>query len=341
MRKEKFMRYLLVSFSLLLGLTTFLNAAKEQKIGYVDVKYVIENYRTAQDAKSAFEAEVNRFNRIADSLKTIYDNARRELEEQKLMLSDAAIRAKELEINQYKKRYDDYLVEVWGKGGKYEQKNRELMSPIVQRIKTVVTQIANKENFTMIFDVSETKIVYADVTLDITDKVLNELNREYTATMVTPTTSKIEKDLNVAIFPFFNENQTAQEEHTGEAIRASLFDLLRSVPKVRMVTSSDINNALLTRNIPLSSQVTDADAFSIGLMLQADYVILGSAAKTGNRINFTVRVLDPIKTQIAYQSDGSVARIEELKQELGKLIQQALRMMRPTEKTPDKKGEIK
>lgn len=335
------MRYLWVSFSLLFGLITFLNAAKEQKVGYVDVKYVIENYRTAQDAKSAFEAEVNRFNRIADSLKTVYDNARRELEEQKLMLSDAAIRAKELEINQYKKRYDDYLVEVWGKGGKYEQKNRELMSPIVQRIKTVVTQIANKENFTMIFDASETKIVYADVTLDITDKVLNELNKEYTATMVTSTTAKIEKDLNVAIFPFFNKNQTAQEEHIGEAIRSSLFDLLRSVPKVRMVTSNDINNALLSRNIPLSSQVSDADAFSIGLMLQADYVILGSAAKTGNRINFTVRVLDPLKTQIAYQGDGNVARIEELKQELGKLIQQALRMMRPTEKTPDKKGEIK
>jgi outer membrane protein len=326
------MKYFLIAFGLLVSLTGFLYGAKEQKIGYVDTKYIIENYRTAADAQSAFDAEIDRFNNIADSLKNLYEQARDDLEAQRLMLSEAAISAKQIEINQLKKNYDDYIAEVWGKGGKYELKNRELIAPIVQRIKSVITQIATKEGFTIILDAAETKIVYADANLDLTDIILNELNKEYTATIIPPPTVTPQKDLNIGVFPFFNENQAAQENHVGDAIRTAVFDLIRSAPKVRMLSNADINSALLTRNIQITDQINDMDAFSIGLMLQADYIVIGSCSQQGNKISYSVQVLEPLANQMIYEGSGEASRIEEIKQALGNQVQQAIKKISPAEK---------
>lgn len=327
------MKYFLITLSLLSALANVSYGAKEQKIGFADIKYIIENYRTAADAQRAFESEINRYKRIADSLKNIYEQARINLDAQKLMLSEQGFSARQIEVNQFKKRYDDYVVEVWGAGGKYDQKNRELIAPIVQRVKASVNKIAAKEGFSMVLDASETKIVYAETNLDLTDKILTELNKEYTATIVPSSTeTKPQKIINIAIFPFFNENQAAQEEHIGDAIRSAVFDLLRNAPQVRMIANSDINTTLLTRNIQLSNQISDADAFSVGLMLQADYIVIGSTSKQGNKISFNIRVLDPLKNQIIYQGTGDAPRIEEIKQALGNQIQQAVKIIRPSEK---------
>lgn len=326
------MKYFFTALCLTLSVTTVLFGAKEQKAGYVDVKYILENYRTAIDAQRAFESEINRYNQIADSLKNLYDQARASLDAQKLMLSDPGYTARQIEVNQLKKRYDEYVVDIWSRGGKYEQKNRELVAPVVQRIKTTVNKIASKEGFSIVFDASETKIVYAEANLDLTDKILDDLNKEFAATIVPPPATKLQKDITVAVFPFFNENQTAQEEKIGDLLRSSIFDIFRNVPQVRMVAPGEINNALLTRNIQLSNQINDMDAYSIGLMLQADYVVIGSCSKQGNKTEFSVRLLEPISSQVIYTGTGNASRNEEIKSALGNLIQQAARIIRPTEK---------
>ncbi len=326
------MRKFTIALGLFLSVAGLLFGAKEQKTGYVDIKYILGNYRTAIDAQRAFETEVNRYNQIADSLKNLYDQARIGLDAQKLMLSEQGFTARQIEVNQLKKRYDDYVIEIWSKGGKYDQKNRELVSPVVARIKTTVNKIAAKEGFSIVLDASETKIVYAETNLDLTDKILDELNKEYTATIVPPPATKPTKDLTIAVFPFFEENQTAQEENIGELIRRYTFDILRNTPQVRMITNAEVNNALITRNIQLTNQISEPDAFSIGLMLQADYVVIGSCSKQGNKVNFSITVLEPIAGQLTYQGSGDALKKEEVKQPLGAQIQQVFRKIRPSGK---------
>jgi len=312
-------------------------SAKEYKVGYIDLDYIIKNYRTAADAQRTFETEINKYKKYADSLKLLYDASKTEFESQTLMLSEQGKAARQIEINQLKKQYDDYVILVWGKGGKIEQKNRELIIPINQKVQSVIQKITNKENFSMILDASEAKIVFAQNELDLTDKVLDELNKEYAATIVPPTSPAQEKIINVAIFPFYQENQEAQQEHIGESIRADIYDIIRAAPSVRMTSNSDINNALLTRNINLNNQISDMDIYSIGLMLSADYVVSGSVSKQGARISFTVKVTEPLNSKVIYQEAGDAPRIEELKQSLGNLIQQAVKLIKP----PEKESQIK
>lgn len=324
------MKYLIIAFSLLILLVGCVFAAKEQKVGYVDSEYIIQNYRTASDAQRAFETEINKYKRNADSLKTQYDALKAEYESQKLMLSEQGKLAKQIELEQAKQRYDSYVAEIWGKGGKIEQKNRELITPIVQKIQSAVQKIATKQGFSLILDASEAKIIYAQPDLDITDKVLEELNKEYAATIIPPTT--LEKDINVAVFPVYEENQEAQEEHAGETMRSAITDLVKTLPKVRLISSGDINNALLIRSITLTSQISEADAYSIGRILQADYIILGSISKQGRKVDFRITLSDPLNAKIIYEGTGSAPRIEELKQSIGDLIQQAAKKIRPANK---------
>jgi len=321
------MKQLFIAFSCLFLIIGIVEAAKEQKVGYIDSEYVIKNYRTASDAQRAFETEIDKFKKNADSLKTIYELAKAELESQNLMLSDQGKTAKLIEIGQLKKQYDDYVTEIWGKGGKIEQKNRELISPIVQKIQTAVQKIASKEGFSLVLDASESKIVYAQSGLDLTDWVLDELNKEYAPSVVPPPIP--EKQISIAVFPIFEENQEAQEEHIGEEMRLVIYDIIKSLPNTRSINAGDVNNALVTRNINLSSQIQEADVYSIGRMLQADYLVIGNINKQGRKISFTLKLSDPLSSNVIYQGSGDAPRVEELKQALGNLVQQAIKKVKP------------
>lgn len=324
------MKHFNIAFSLSILLISCLFAAKEPKVGYVDSEFIIQNYQTASDAQRAFETEINKYKRNADSLKTHYDALKAEFESQKLMLSEQGKAAKQIELEQAKQRYDSYVAEIWGKGGKIEQKNRELITPIVQKIQSAVQKIAAKQGFSLILDASSAKIIYAQPDLDITDKVLQELNKEYAATVIPPTT--LEKNINVAVFPIYEENQEAQEEHVGETMRSAIYSLVNSLPKIRLISNSEINNALLTRNISLTSPISETDAYSIGRALQADYIIIGSINKQGKKLNFRVKLCDPLNAVILHEGSGDAPRVEELKQSIGNLIQQAAKKIKSANK---------
>lgn len=300
----------LIAFFLLLSITY----GKEQKIGYVDLNYIIDNYRAAQEAKNAYEAELAKYRQRADSLKRVYERAQSELEDQRLILSEGGLNAKMLEIQQLKKQYEDYLNEIWGKSGRAELKNRELITPIIQNIQNAVKKIATKEGFTLILDASESKIVYSQPELNITNRVLDELNKEY-APVSPPTTLQTP----VAIFPIFEENTEAQEENVGGRTRSAIFELLKTISKIRVISITETDNAIIGRNISISSRISESDVYAIGRQLQADYVITGIVSKTGKRVNFTIILSDPRAEKILAQESGEAARVEEIKQAIANL----------------------
>lgn len=306
---------ILMTVSLLILILISMGYSKEQKIGYADLNFIIDNYRTAQEAKAAYEAELAKFRKKADSLKQLYERAQQELDDQKLILSEGGLSAKLIEIKQLKKQYEDYLNEVWGKSGRAERKNRELIGPILQNIQNVVKKLAMKEGFTLILDASESKIVYAQPDLDITMRVLAELNKE-AAPSVSPPTSP---QTPVAVFPLFEENPEAQEENIGTRTRVAIYELLKTISKIRTISAGEVDNAIIGRNISLTSRISESDVYAIGRQLQADYVITGIVSKSGKRVNFTIILSDPRAEKILVQESGEAVRIEEIKQAIANL----------------------
>jgi outer membrane protein len=297
--------------------------AKEVKIGYIDSERIYQGFQETTNAKTAMEKELAKYKKTADSLKMRLDSAETEYESQKLMLSDAGKVTKQTEIAQMRKEYNQYLESVWGKSGKIEQKNRELLTPIVAKINEAVERIAKEEGFTLILDAAESKIVYAELGLDLTDLVLEELNKEY---------KPIEPDIEerkFLVFPFFESNTEAQQDRLGETVRANIFNLLRTQPKIEMISRLNVQSAMQTRNLLEGVRIEEKDIYEMGRELLADYVISGTVSKQGRRIDIEAVISDPKQQLTLGTEKGDVPREEELRPSLSNIIRE---LVRKTEK---------
>ena len=297
--------------------------AKEIKIGYIDSERIYQGFQETTNAKTAMEKELAKYKKTADSLKMRSDSAEVEYESQKLMLSDAGKVTKQTEIEQMRKEYNQYLESVWGKSGKIDQKNRELITPIVTKINEAVDRIAKEEGFTLVFDAAESKIVYADLGLDLTDLVLEELNKEY---------KPIEPEVverKFLVFPFFEANTEAQQDRLGELVRANIFNLLSTQSKIEMISSSNVKSAMQTRNLLEGVRLEEKDIYEIGRELQTDYVISGTVSKQGRRIDIEAIIADPKQQLILGSGKGDAPREEELSSSLSNIIKE---LVKKTEK---------
>lgn len=299
-----------ICFLLLLGFIF----AKEVKVGYVDSDRIIKEFRETSEAKRTLDEEIEKYRKTGDSLKTLIDSLETAYESQKLMLSEAGKEVKSSEIEQLKRRYTQYLEEVFGKGGKLEQKNRELVTPIIKKINDAVEKVAQEDGFTIVFDAAESKIIYAEVGLDLTDRVVAELNKEYRP-IAEP---KLKK--RVLVLPLFEENQEAQDEKLGAVCRSHIQTLLAPRLKVRMIPITDADQAMNTRNILSGTKIEERDAYDIGRELQADYIIVGKVFKRGKRISLELTLLVTQQQMVAATERAEVPRIEELRTGLGNLV---------------------
>jgi len=293
--------------------------AKDVKIGYIDSERIYQNYQETTSAKAALDREIVKFRKSADSLKTRADSAESEYESQKLMLSEVGKATKLTEIEQLRDEYTRYVESVWGKGGKIELKNRELLTPIVTKINEAVNKIAKEEGYTIILDAADAKIVYADAGLDLTDVVLEELNKEYKPIEPTITIKKF------IILPLYEANTEAQQDNLGDRARANLVALLQTQPKVEIIGKTNVSDAMRSRNIIEGTKIDEKNIYEIGRELQADYVISGSISKQGKRISLELTISDP-KQQLSMDTEkGESARVDDIRSALSSMLQNLIK----------------
>jgi outer membrane protein len=309
------MRQLLIA-GLLLALAP-LYAANEQKIGFIYSDQVIAGYQGMTEANATLAKEKAAFRSKADSLNTDLTKARADFEAEKLLLSEEGKAAKNAEIDELQRNYDGYINSVYGPGGKLEQKTQELMAPVIQKIREAVERAAKADDYTLVFDASESKlaILYSASGANLTGSVLDDLNRE-----LTPVTPGAVVDRRYAVCPLFEANDEAQQDALGEKCRSLTYELVRNLAHTQMVTNSELNSALLNKGISGRSNVTEELAFDVGKTLQADYIFFGSVTKSGKKITITMSVADPRLNNTFPPETDNTSRPEELKQVLGNIV---------------------
>ncbi len=100
-----------------------------------------------------------------------------EMRAQSLMLSEEKQKERKLA---YDKKFDDYnrfMADTFGENGIAAKRNQELTQPIVDKINRILESMAEVQGFTLVFDIANANIVYADKTYDLTELVLVELNK--------------------------------------------------------------------------------------------------------------------------------------------------------------------
>lgn len=164
----------------ILGIFLFLgwnNGYAQSKIRYLNSQEILDQLPEAQeiqkkldDIRSGYETE---YNNLIDK----FEKLTKDIESQSLLLSPEKKAEKEREKLNLQQQIEGFQREKLGPQGEFYRKNLELTKPLYDKIDTVIQKISDEEGYDMVFDVVQGVIVFAKDEYDITQKVLDELNK--------------------------------------------------------------------------------------------------------------------------------------------------------------------
>lgn len=156
-----------------------LAVSEEVKIGYIDTVKIFANFSETIEAEETYQKEVQNWRKKAEEMEAEIAQMREEIQSQQLMLSEAKIQEKQLDLNKKVEEYRAYMQEIFGDEGKAARRNKELTEPIVEKINTVIAKIAEEEGYTLVLDAAQGAILYGKESIDLTDKTIERLKKEY------------------------------------------------------------------------------------------------------------------------------------------------------------------
>lgn len=172
--------------SIVLFLATFLLAGQSvtygQKMGYIDSQKIMVQYQEAIDVQNKIEEVRNQYQAEYDNLVREYNTMAQEIESQSLLLSEEKKKEKLRLLQEKATQIDQYKFEKFSpEGGEIYRKNQELLKPVIDKINLVIQKIGRVEEYDFIFDASSGALLHALPQYDLTDQVLEELNKGVSA----------------------------------------------------------------------------------------------------------------------------------------------------------------
>lgn len=171
------MKKIVLIMALLLVLTS-LSFAQALKLAYVNTDRLLVDSNEAAEISRLFALDKQNWTAQVRSMDDEIKQMERDFEIRKLTMNDATKRDTQARIDTKKTEAGRLLEDYFGDGGKAEQRYRELIDPLTKKIHDLIKKTAEDEKYTMIFDISMGTILYAMPTLDITDQLLLELNKD-------------------------------------------------------------------------------------------------------------------------------------------------------------------
>jgi len=148
--------------------------AEDVKLGYVDLQRALNETDDGRKAKAnlkkIFDQKQKELDEQQESLKKDIDD----LNKKKTLLPPEKVQAKEAELQERMQKVQQTYM-------RHQQdlsaKEQEATGKIFERMSRIISKIAVAENFTMIFDKTQSSVLFAKPHLDLT----NDLIRRYNA----------------------------------------------------------------------------------------------------------------------------------------------------------------
>lgn len=148
--------------------------ALASEIVVIDSEKIFDSLGEVADARELLQTEIEEWQAHADSLQEEIDELEDDLS-RTLMMSPETRREKERLLEQKRGELDSFISETFGPDGLVESRNEQLVSPIVASINEAVREISSEEGYSLVLDASKGHVVFADPSIDITDRVIDRL----------------------------------------------------------------------------------------------------------------------------------------------------------------------
>ncbi|MBI4655057.1 MAG: OmpH family outer membrane protein [Nitrospirae bacterium] len=147
--------------------------AGEIKLGYVDLQKAFIESSRGTEAKKIFDEMMKTKQSAIDKTGKEIEKLQEEIEKQASALTTEAKKEKEEKRD---KLVSDYQRLVKDSQKELKKKEAELSQEILKDLKAVINKIGEEENYTVIFEESESGMLYAPQRLNITEKVITKYN---------------------------------------------------------------------------------------------------------------------------------------------------------------------
>ncbi|MBN2379170.1 OmpH family outer membrane protein [candidate division WOR-3 bacterium] len=327
----------------ILGVVITLCGIHASAVAVVDLEKVLEDFEDATIADRALNHAIILWKGEFDSLRNEYNKANKEFETQQPMLSEEALRARQQELDEMRRQYENFAQDIWGEGGKVEKKHKELFSPVMEKVNKVIEEIAGDEKYDIVLDASAGDVLYVNVEKDLTNSVIEELNREY-ASVKTALKTK------VAVLSIAATDEKSQAEDLGTTVRRLVKETVQSFAtdlNLEILSDADIEPVMRQYGPSLEDRLDNETAMNIASAIGAEYAYLGTVQKEGGEIVVTLTltkpssryVYNPMEARIAEKDEAFLAeRVTEMTAALQLHIATELEPGEETEEHEDETG---
>ena len=163
------MKRLVVLVLVCVGLVATQIQAASQKIGYVDLQKALNLSAAGKDAKEQIKVKVQSYDADVQARQEELKKLKEDLEKQAMLLSEEARNAKERDYQQKVKDYQRFTKDIQET---LQQTDADLTRKILESLLKVVQEVGKNEGYTMVLEKTESSIVYADESIDISDEVI-------------------------------------------------------------------------------------------------------------------------------------------------------------------------
>jgi outer membrane protein len=150
---------------------------------YLNSAQILQAAPGSADAQRTFDRELGEWRQELEQQAAAVDSLVRDYQRQEVMLSPQAKEQKQTEIQTRQQELQNRRLELENQA---QQRQQELLRPILERVTDLIEQIREENDYAMVFDISTEGVVAAAPELDITALVMQRMGTAAPATGGTP-----------------------------------------------------------------------------------------------------------------------------------------------------------
>jgi outer membrane protein len=143
--------------------------AAETKLGFIDLQKALNTCEAGKSAKEKISAKVKEYEVQIDQKKKDLKKLDEELKKQAMLLAADTRAAKERDFQQKDKDLQRFVKDIQEE---LQQKDNDFTKQIIEDLSKIINDLGTKEGYTMILEKTESAVLFAEPTVDLTDKVI-------------------------------------------------------------------------------------------------------------------------------------------------------------------------
>ncbi len=145
----------------------------EQKVAFVDLQRALNEVDEGKAAKAQLKKDFDAKQKTLDERQDELKKLKADFDKQSVVMAETAKRDKQAELDRKFMETQQLYLQMQKE---LSEREREVTKGIFDRMSKIIGEIAEAEGFTMIFDRENSGLIYAPVSLDVTNELIRKFN---------------------------------------------------------------------------------------------------------------------------------------------------------------------